>query len=114
MASQDELFTSPALKELAQGRYCTKAENAIQGTGYVVRSLEAALWSFWVTESYEQAVLRAANLGQDADTTAAICGQLAGAYYGETKIPKRWRGRLVKHKEIRQLAERLYHNRPAA
>jgi ADP-ribosyl-[dinitrogen reductase] hydrolase len=54
---------------------------------YVVSSLEAALWCFYRTSTFEEAVLQAANLGDDADTTAAICGQIAGAYYGESGIP---------------------------
>jgi ADP-ribosyl-[dinitrogen reductase] hydrolase len=52
-------------------------------------------------------VLRAANLGEDADTTAAVCGQIAGAFYGEEAIPQEWRSRLFMEKEIRTLAERL-------
>jgi len=51
--------------------------------------------------------LKAANLGDDADTTAAICGQLAGAYYGESGIPTKWLEKLAKRKEITVLADRL-------
>ncbi len=65
----------------------------------MVRSLEAALWSFYKTDSFEAAILKAANLGDDADTTAAICGQLAGAFYGESGIPKNWLDRLVMRQE---------------
>jgi ADP-ribosyl-[dinitrogen reductase] hydrolase len=75
----------------------------------VVRSLEAALWSFWTTESYEEAILKAVNLGDDSDTTAAICGQVAGAFYGETGIPKQWLEKLVMREEIAVLAEGLFH-----
>ena len=56
----------------------------------MVDSLEAALWAFADTESFEACVLAAANLGDDADTTAAVAGQLAGAYYGAAGIPARW------------------------
>jgi ADP-ribosyl-[dinitrogen reductase] hydrolase len=80
----------------------------IQGTGYVVRSLEAALWSFHRTDSFEAAILKAANLGDDADTTAAICGQLAGAFYGESGIPKKWLDRLVMRWEVSELADQLF------
>lgn len=80
----------------------------IQGSGYVVRSLEAALWSFYKTNTFEAAILKAANLGDDADTTAAICGQVAGAFYGESGIPKKWLDRLVMRREISELADRLY------
>ncbi len=100
---------SDALKEISYGDYFEKAESQIQGTGYVVQSLEAALWSFWTTDSFEAAILRAVNLGDDADTTAAVCGQVAGAYYGEADIPQHWLDKLVMRAEISNLAERLFH-----
>lgn len=52
----------------------------------MVKSLEASLWAFHDASSFDEAVLRAVNLGDDADTTGAICGQLAGAYWGESGI----------------------------
>src|SRR4051812_46151751 len=67
---------------------------AVRGGGYVVDALEAALWAVRTTSSFETAVLAAVNLGDDADTTGAIAGQLAGARYGASAIPARWRGRL--------------------
>jgi len=108
---EKDLFpvTSEALKEISYGDYFDKSENQIQSTGYVVQSLEAALWSFWTTDSYEAAILRAVNLGDDADTTAAICGQVAGVYYGESGIPKQWLEKLMMREEIANLAERLFH-----
>jgi ADP-ribosyl-[dinitrogen reductase] hydrolase len=102
-------LTSEALKEISFGDYFEKAESQIQGTGYVVQSLEAALWSFWTTDSFEAAILQAVNLGDDADTTAAVCGQVAGAFYGETGIPQHWLEKLVMRAEISNLAERLFH-----
>lgn len=102
-------FTSEALKEISLGDYFEKAEGQIQGTGYVVQSLEAALWCFWTTETFEEAVLKATNLGDDADTTAAVCGQVAGAYYGETGIPQPWLEKLVMREEISLLADQLFH-----
>lgn len=108
------LIASPAVRAVAQGEYQTKPESAVKGSGYVVKSLEAALWCFWVTDTYEQAVLRAANLGDDADTTAAICGQVAGAFYGEAGIPRDWLDKLAMRAEIAELAERLYQVKPAA
>ena len=74
---------SPRVRAIACGAYAGKGESDIRGSGYVVESLEAALWCFAETESFEASILRAANLGDDADTTAAICGQVAGAHYGE-------------------------------
>ena len=60
------------------------------GSGYVVKSLEAALWAFHDAQDFREAVLRAVNVGDDADTTGAVCGQLAGAYWGESGIPAEW------------------------
>lgn len=98
---------SASIAAIARGDYRDKSAAEIRGTGYVVQSLEAALWCFLNTDSFEEAVLRAANLGDDADTTAAICGQIAGAYYGESGIPAHWLERLVMADEIRAMADRL-------
>ena len=108
LGSPQELVRSGKLKSIALGDYMNKAAISIRGTGYVVESLEAALWSFWVSESFEQAILTAANLGDDADTTAAICGQIAGAYYGESGIPSHWLDRLVMREKIGELADELW------
>lgn len=98
---------SERLRQVAAGNYRATKEDDIQGSGYVVESLEAALWCFLQTDNLRDAILRAANLGRDADTTAAICGQLAGAFYGESGIPLELRERLVMAGEIRVLAEML-------
>ena len=100
-------LSSSSLQKIAAGDYFAKSEDEVFGTGYVVKSLEAALWCFWTTDSFKQAILKAANLGDDADTTAAICGQVAGAFYGESGIPSEWLQRLVMVEEIGNLAERL-------
>lgn len=84
------IVQSPAIREIAGGAYRGKTEDQIQGSGYVVKSLEAALWCFYTADSFRDAVLKAANLGDDADTTAAICGQMAGAFYGFSNITKAW------------------------
>jgi ADP-ribosyl-[dinitrogen reductase] hydrolase len=78
----------PMIQEVAQGCYRQKQPPTIEGSGWVVKSLEAALWAFHDADNFEEAVLRAVNLGDDADTTGAICGQLGGAFWGETNIPK--------------------------
>ncbi|MEA5571998.1 ADP-ribosylglycohydrolase family protein [Calothrix sp. UHCC 0171] len=103
-----EIVASPSIQSIASGEYRNKTINDIRGTGYVVESLEAALWCFWTTENYEQAILTATNLGDDADTTAAICGQIAGAYYGELGIPNHWLRKLTFKDEITELANQLY------
>jgi ADP-ribosyl-[dinitrogen reductase] hydrolase len=86
----------------------TQPDQSVRGTGYVVESLEAAIWAFEHANSFEDAILRAANLGHDADTTAAITGQLAGAWFGVRAIPQHWRERCYRAAEIVALADRLY------
>ena len=74
----------------------------------MVHSLEAALWCFARHDSFEATVLEAANLGDDADTTAAIAGQIAGAFWGRSGIPPRWLSKLHQSDEIRALALSLH------
>ncbi|WP_151445834.1 ADP-ribosylglycohydrolase family protein [Lacisediminimonas profundi] len=100
-------YQSPGIRAIAQASYLGKAENEIRSSGYVVESLEAALWCFATTQTFEDAILKAANLGGDADTVAAICGQVAGAHYGASGIPQRWIERLVMKGEIGGFAEKL-------
>jgi len=95
---------SPKLRAIAAGEYSGKSEAEIRGSGYVVESLEAALWCFRGTSTFQEAVLTAANLGDDADTTAAVCGQLAGAHYGIDGIPERWLALLAKRDVMDKLA----------
>ena len=101
-------ITSPKIAAIARGEYRRKKSDEITGNGYVVNSLEAALWCFSRGNSYEEAILRSANLGDDADTTAAICGQLAGAHYGEDGIPERWRAKLTMRDRLIDFADRLF------
>jgi ADP-ribosyl-[dinitrogen reductase] hydrolase len=77
----------PLIRDVAVGGFQRKARTEIRGSGWVVESLEAALWAFHDAATFEEAVLRAVNLGDDADTTGAVCGQLAGAFWGESAIP---------------------------
>ena len=100
----------PEIDDVVRGSYKRKHPPEIVGSGYVVKSLEAALWAFLHSDSFEEGCLMAANLGDDADTTAAVYGQIAGAFYGEQGIPARWRQRVTMHDEIVQLADQL-HNR---
>ena len=79
----------------------------IGSTGYVVHTLEAALWSFERTGNFEDAILCAVNLGEDADTTGAVCGQIAGACYGLDGIPGGWLDKLAMRAEIDALAVAL-------
>jgi ADP-ribosyl-[dinitrogen reductase] hydrolase len=98
---------SDDMHAIASGEYTEKSRNEIKGTGFVVQSLEAALWCFYNSDSFAEGALLAANLGDDADTTAAIYGQLAGAYYGEDALPREWLKLLAWKTEISDLAESL-------
>ena len=85
---------------MVAGSFCCKEPPEIEGSGYVVKCLEAALWAFHDAKDFREAVLRAVNLGDDADTTGAVCGQLAGAYWGELGIPQEWREGLAQAEMI--------------
>ena len=120
-ASRDEALApvpgewpTDALAAVAAGAWRGTPEAEIHGSGYVVRSLEAALWCVHTTDTYRDAVLRAANLGDDADTTAAIAGQIAGALVGEPGLPPAWRARLAWHDRLRDTADALVALQPTA
>jgi ADP-ribosyl-[dinitrogen reductase] hydrolase len=114
LLAESETFSgAEKIMAIASGEYQDKAAGQIRGSGYVVESLEAALWCFLNTDTFESAILRAANLGDDADTTAAVCGQLAGAYYGVSAIPTHWLERLALREQISEIAEALYHGSDA-
>lgn len=100
-------FQESRVAAISRRNYVDKPENDIRGSGYCVESLEAALWCFHHTESFEAAILKAANLGDDADTTAAIVGQLAGAHYGVRAIPGGWLEKLHLREEIEATADAL-------
>ena len=104
----DDNEMSEELRPVAEGSFKIKNPPEIIGAGYVVQSLEAALWAFYNSDSYEEGVLKAVNLGNDADTTGAICGQLAGAYYGLDGIPDRFKDKIVMKELILSYAEGLY------
>ena len=108
LADRESFHGSKNIVAIARGEYLEKQESMVHGTGYVVQSLEAALWCFARSRSYKDAVLRAANLGDDADTTAAICGQVAGAYYGLSGIPPKWIQKLALRATIINLSDLLF------
>jgi ADP-ribosyl-[dinitrogen reductase] hydrolase len=111
--SADPFFESPGnglcrnIQKIANGNYKSKSSTDISGSGYVVESLEAALWCFYTTETFKEAVLKAVNLGQDADTTAAVCGQLAGTYYGIDGISKEWIEKIAMNEFILKSSDAL-------
>jgi ADP-ribosyl-[dinitrogen reductase] hydrolase len=106
-ADASSFVGAEAVMAIARGDYRAKPGAEISGSGYVIDSLEAALWSFATTDSFRDAVLTAVNLGDDADTTAAICGQLAGAHYGLAGVPSAWVSRLTQADDIMALADVL-------
>jgi ADP-ribosyl-[dinitrogen reductase] hydrolase len=96
------------IDEVAAGSFKARQPPQIQGSGYVVKSLEAALWAFYRSDNFRDGCLLAANLGDDADTTAAVYGQLAGACYGVEAIPAAWLARLARRDTIEAFAIQLY------
>lgn len=97
-----ELFHRVLKKDISE-----YSEEEIESRGYVLHSLESSLWCFLNSESYPEAVLKAVNLGEDTDTTAAITGGLAGIYYGYENIPQKWIDVLVRKDDIEKLCEKL-------
>ena len=98
----------PKVVSIAEGSYREKEPPEIRGGGYSIEALEAALWAFHRSDTWEAGALAAVNLGDDADTTAAIYGQLAGAHYGIDAIPERWRNQIAFKDEIVARADSLH------
>jgi len=98
----------PEIEKVMLGSFKELQPPQIAGTGYVVKSLEAALWAFYRSDTFREGCLMAANLGHDADTTAAVYGQLAGAYYGVTAIPEEWLSKIALGDTILSLSDRLF------
>lgn len=97
-----------SIEAIARGSFRRLEPPAIKGSGYVVNSLEAALWAFDRSTTFRDGALLAVNLGDDADTTGAIYGQIAGAYYGANGIPASWLERLTMVDEITSYADALF------
>ena len=106
----DEL--SDGIMRVAFGSFRIFSPPQIRGTGYVVESLEAALWAFHHTDNFADGASMAVNLGEDSDTTAAVYGQIAGAHYGASKIPRNWLNTLAHRDLIIDFADRIYDLRP--
>lgn len=98
---------APEIAEVAQGSFKEREPPDIVGSGYVVKTLEAVLWAFKHSTSFKDGCLKVANLGHDADTTAAIYGQIAGAFYGIDSIPAGWREKVVFSSLIQLFSEEL-------
>lgn len=98
----------PEIDEIAEGSFKCKEPPEIKGTSYVVKSLEASLWAFYKTDSFRNGCLLAVNLGDDADTTGAVYGQIAGAFYGYQGIPDDWKSKLALREMIESYAQKLF------
>jgi len=109
-----ELFPSPLpdlapkVAAIARGSFAIKEPPQIRGSGYVIHTLEAALWAFHGSDDFRTGALKVVNLGEDADTTGAVYGQIAGAYYGADGIPAEWRAKLAMRELIEQRAGELH------
>lgn len=110
------LFNGTALEKelghysrLLSGSLPALRDHEIQSSGYIVHTLEAAIWCFMQTDSYRDAILKAVNLGLDTDSIGSATGGLAGVCYGLSGIPEEWVATLVKNSEITQLARRFAH-----
>lgn len=106
-AIRNRVSTEPSIHAVMQGSWRGKRRGAIQSSGYVVHTLEAALWCVDQSDDFAQAVLLAANLADDADTVAAVTGQIAGAVWGRSGIPQPWLERLAWREEIEKRAHAL-------
>jgi len=96
------------IQEIRQGSFKNSNPPKIKGDGYAANSLEAALWAFYKSKTFQEGCLLAVNLGDDADTTGAVYGQIAGAYYGFEKIPKSWRSKIAHLRLIESMAEKIF------
>ena len=110
----DAVVDDPALLAVARGGFHGKPRHLIDSSGLALATLEAALWSFMHSDTLADALLLAANLGDDADTVAAVTGQLAGAHHGASAIPADWLAVLHRRDEIQGLADALYQAGPAS
>ena len=86
-----------------QSEYSCREE--VNNSGWAVSTLQAALWAFHSTDSFEEALISAVNLGSDADTIGAVCGQITGAYYGYSAIPERWLAAVKDREKLNKLID---------
>lgn len=100
-------YDSSGVQRLAARGWTGKSRETIKSTGYVIDTLEAALWADASCDTFEEALILAVNLGGDADTVGAVAGQIAGARHGITGIPDRWLERIAELERISDMANRL-------
>ncbi len=106
--SPHKIPLSSRLLIINAGEYKLKSRHQIRSSGYVIDTLEAAIWSVWNTNNFRDAILLAANLADDADSVAATAGQIAGALYGVSGIPQEWLSKLAQRQRIDDMAYKLF------
>ena len=104
--SYSDIF--PQFDRLLHGKIQNATMRSIRSSGFVIDTLEAAIWCFIKTDSYRECIFKAINLGGDTDTIACIAGGLAGIYYGVHNIPNNWIQMLAKKNELNNLIDRFY------
>lgn len=102
------LCITEEINDINCGKYLSMKYEELNGSGYVINSLITALWCFYHTDNFKDAILMAVNVGDDADTVGAICGQIAGAYYGLDGIPPEWVNKLHEKDMLLRMSEELY------
>jgi ADP-ribosylglycohydrolase len=115
-ATKDEILFKPCelkeplskkINDIALGKYKTLKQDELPATGYVVDTLNIALWAFYKTDNFKDGALLSVNIGGDTDTNAAVYGQIAGAYYGYKAIPKKWRDIIPMKQQIIDMSKQL-------
>ncbi|KZL49808.1 MULTISPECIES: ADP-ribosylglycohydrolase family protein [Cyanophyceae] len=104
---REYILEKPHFRRIFSGEIAKIPVEEINSGGYVIDTLESSLWCLLNSSSYSQTVLKAVNLGGDADTTAAVTGGLAGIYYGVENIPQEWINKIARKQDIIKLAERF-------
>lgn len=111
LMSSDFKITSEKVISLLNGDWINLKYEELPNGGYVIDTMISALWCFYHTDTFEDAVIKSVNLAGDADTIGAVCGQIAGAYYGFDRIPERWKEKIVKMRDIQELSLLLHNNK---
>lgn len=111
LSAVNELHVAEKIGHVRDQTYKGKERDVIKSDGYVVSTLEAAMWAVWKTDNFRDALLLAVNLGDDADTVGAVAGQIAGSIYGIDRIPPDWISELAEGPRILELGEQLFDQR---
>ncbi len=104
---RNKSFKSRAVSAILNTDFNVIDPGSIESSGYVIHTLNASLWAFMTSTSFEEAVLKAVNLGDDADTVGAVCGQFAGAYWGYSCIPEKWLKKIARFGLIENVSKEI-------